>query len=153
MKKIIFVCTGNTCRSPMAEAMAYNIFCQKSIDIEVLSRGILVSCPSPASDNTIKLMKKQYPNILEHTAKVFRENEVDNDTLVLTMTIRHKEYLHILYPSISNNIYSLKDFINSAGDIIDPYGGTLEVYNECANEIRYLINELTKKIINMEENK
>ncbi|MCT4597584.1 MAG: low molecular weight protein arginine phosphatase [Vallitalea sp.] len=153
MKKIIFVCTGNTCRSPIAEVIANKIFYEKSIDIEVASRGIHVSYPSQASEYSIMLMKKQYPNIIEHISRAFRVDEVDTETLVLTMTIRHKEYLHMLYPNISNNIYTLKEFIDLSGDIVDPYGGTLEMYNECANEISYLINELTKKIINTEENK
>lgn len=151
MKRIIFVCTGNTCRSPMAEALAYKSFVDNDIDIKVSSRGILVTFPSPASEYTIEAVKEHYPDVIGHVATVFSEEEVDSETLVLTMTGRHKEYLHMTYPNIKENVLTLKEYVDELGDITDPFGSGKDVYVKCAEDIKVLIDKLVDKIKNMEE--
>ncbi|MCT4542028.1 MAG: low molecular weight protein arginine phosphatase [Vallitalea sp.] len=147
MKRIIFVCTGNTCRSPIAEALAIKSFSENNINIEVISRGILVSFPSPANEYTVDIVKNKYPNIKNHIAISFTEDEVDKDTLVLTMTESHKNYILVTYPNIKDNVATLKEYLDELGDVKDPYGCSKDVYMECANEISLLINKLTKKIL------
>ncbi len=155
MKRIIFVCTGNTCRSPIAEAMAYKFFQDRRIAVEVLSRGILVTLPSPANRHTMDMVEEDYPAIYKHVATSFCENEVDEETIVLTMTESHRQYLHMIYPHLISQIKTYMEYLGETGDIHDPYGGSKEVYHQCAGQIRELTSQLVdkiKKILNnMEE--
>ncbi|GMQ57680.1 low molecular weight protein arginine phosphatase [Vallitalea sediminicola] len=135
----------------MAEALANKNFSDNNIDIEVSSRGILVTFPSPASKYTVEAVKEHYPEVIKHVATVFSEDEVDRETLVLTMTCRHKAYLHMTYPSIKENILTLKEYLDEVGDITDPYGNGKDIYLKCAEDISVLIDKLVSKIKNMEE--
>lgn len=146
MKRIIFVCTGNTCRSPIAEAMAYKYFQDRNIPVEVLSRGILVTFPSPANRHTMDIVEKDYPAIYDHVATIFCENEVDEETMVLTMTDSHRQYLHVTYPHLMSQIKTYMEYLGETGDIQDPYGGSKEVYENCAEQIRELTRQLVDKM-------
>lgn len=155
MKRIIFVCTGNTCRSPLAEAMAYRYFQDENISVEVLSRGISVMSPSPANGHTRDIVKQDYPAIANHVATAFCEHEVEEETMVLTMTDNHKQYLHRLYPHLVSQIKTYREYLGEAGDIHDPYGGSKAIYDRCAKEIRdltlLLVEKINKNSYNMEE--
>ncbi|GMQ63025.1 hypothetical protein AN2V17_22570 [Vallitalea sp. AN17-2] len=135
----------------MAEALAYKSFDDNDIDIIVSSRGILVTFPAPASEYTVEAVKEDYPDVIGHVATAFSEEEVDSETLVLTMTDRHKEYLHMTYPNIKENVLTLKEYVDELGDITDPFGSGKDVYVKCAEDIKVLIDKLVNKIKNMEE--
>ena len=104
--KIIFVCTGNTCRSPMAEGIAKNLF----KDIEFKSAGLYVNENDEVSKNlTFEMV-----------------NECD---YIIPMTTSHKNHLLMLGVN-EDKLLSFKD------EIQDPYGASLEIYKQCAKQIK-----------------
>lgn len=134
---IVFVCTGNTCRSPMAEG----ILKAKSNEHTVSSRGLSVFFPAAAAENAVLVMQERGIDIAAHRAKQLAEDDVHNADLILTMTEGHRKILTTLFPSAKDKTHTLADFANLSGDIADPFGGSAETYRACADRIARLIEE------------
>ncbi|WP_425538564.1 low molecular weight protein arginine phosphatase [Microaceticoccus formicicus] len=138
MKKIAFICTGNTCRSPMAEG----IFNSIAKDYTASSMGLFPSF-SGAAKNAITVMDSMGIDIANHVSKGL--SGMDDYELILTMT---EDQSRLLKSELGlDNIYSLKEFTTGkAGDVADPYGGDLKEYELTANELKELIIKLVKKL-------
>lgn len=146
MKKIIFVCTGNTCRSPMAEAIAKNIFKNKDIKADVISRGLSVFSKAPMSSNSVKALENNNIAFSEHFSAPLTEHDISSADLILTMTKAHKDMLIAYDASISSKTYTLYGYITGEDcDIQDPYGGDYSEYENCFNELYNLIDKFTFK--------
>ncbi len=146
MKKysqIIFVCTGNTCRSPMAEALLKEYIGEKHFNI--ISRGLTVFDSSSANEFALRALKKKDINMESHRAKLFDMAECGSKTLVLTMTSSHKNIL--TQHGYKGDLYSIKEFMGIEGEVKDPYGGDMATYRKCADELERLIIQLGGKIL------
>ncbi len=136
--RLIFVCTGNTCRSPMAEALYNRMETVGSID--VASRGIVVLFPEPANPKACAVLKNNDLSIDNHTATPLLPEDVTDNTLILTMTGKQKQHIKENY-EMANEVYTIKEFVGLEGDVIDPYGGTLLDYEDCYNELSQLVKK------------
>ncbi len=151
-KHILFICTGNTCRSSMAEALFKDMLQNCGIDnIEVHSAGVAVFFPSGASSNAVEVMKNRNIDLSRHQSRQVTKEMVDTADLVLTMTVSHRERLVHLFPYAADKIFTLKEYVNDADmnrdfDIIDPFGGDLECYDKCADEIYACLQKLLEKL-------
>lgn len=149
MKKVIFVCTGNTCRSPMAEVIAKKIFDENKIGVQVFSRGVSVFFESGASNNAKEAVKKYGLNLSSHLSKQITQDDIDEGTLILAMTDGHKDFLLSGFASSRDKIYTLKNYVGcTENDIADPFGQAVEVYSKCCDDIYSCIVKLSVKIRN-----
>lgn len=140
---ILFVCTGNTCRSPMAAYIMDKIAVENDLDILIESAGIFAEGGQPASENAIKAMAEMGIDITEHRTQPVTEELIKKSDIILTMTQGQKK---LLEPLAKDKVYTLLEYSGSEGDISDPYGGDLEEYKETAQEIYDALTDAAEKM-------
>ena len=139
MKTVVFVCTGNTCRSPMAEGMFRVLLQQHGVtDVEVTSCGTGSFPGMPPSEYAVTVAAEYGADIAAHRSRPISHYLLEQGDLFVCMTAQQHEYLRHFLPS-----YSLR--ILSPTDISDPYGGDLEQYRTCALQIWEALQTLIKE--------
>ncbi|SHF00011.1 low molecular weight protein arginine phosphatase [Alkalibacter saccharofermentans] len=152
MKKILLVCTGNTCRSSMAKGIFEDLIKKegRNDEIAIDSAGISVYYSEGANPNAILAAREMGIDISSHISKQVDEYHIANSDLVLTMTTGQKEILKARYSGYAFKIFTLKEFEGDSKtwDIADPFGGSLDIYKRTAKEIKDAITNLinNKKI-------
>lgn len=146
MKKIVFVCSGNTCRSPMAEGLAKEIAKRLVFQVGICSRGIAVLEKEAANQLAIQALRVYDIDIKAHFAQQFMAEDFDEETIVLTMTQQHQIFLINKFPKYAEKVYTIKEFIGLTGDILDPFGESIEKYQACAEELNQIIEIIFGKV-------
>ncbi len=142
MKRVLFVCTGNTCRSPMAEALLRH---HGEGKFEVQSAGVFAYPGSDASIYAKEALIEKGISI-NHASKQINEALLDWADIVVTMTENHKEIVLGNYPNIEQKVYTLYGLTEGVSkDISDPFGGSLSIYKETLKEMEGLVQTLLKK--------
>ncbi len=162
MKKkflILFVCAGNTCRSPLAEIiMKEEIKRHRLSGIRVSSAGVSAIEGARASENARKTARNLGLSLARFRSKPLTRRRLALADLVLTMEDSHKKRITEEYPSYSEKVYLLSEYSGSGrGGIEDPAGRSEDGYMECAmilkDEIRRVIGKLKRKFINSRRRK
>lgn len=141
---IYFVCTGNTCRSPMAEAILKSMNLE---NVQVKSAGIYALDGGEMSENAKSVLQSEKIYI-EHQSSAVTLESLQWADLVLTMTVAHKSYILATFPQFKDKVYTLKEFTApySSQDISDPFGGNLQQYKQTYDELKYYIQQLQTKM-------
>ena len=149
-KKIIFVDKENVILSPMAEWIMKSILMDKSK--EICSRGLVVLFPEPRNMKVTDLLMSHSIPCEEQVSEAFEPEEIDQQTLVLTMNFMEKVKL-IEEFELSQQVYTLKEFAEEEEegealepDVQDPYSGDEEVYEESYIEIKDLLYKVKKRL-------
>ena len=138
MKNILFVCTGNTCRSPMAEGI-YN-----HLSSGASSRGLSAE-GGIASEKAIVIMEKMGIDISKHESKQLTLDDVKNADFIFTMTIGHKNVILSACPEAEDKVFTLGEYAGGE-DVADPYGGSEAVYEKCARQLYEYIERIIEKL-------
>ena len=150
--KIMFICTGNICRSAMAEGMMKKLIKDNNInDIEVYSCGIYAETGDYATYNAVEAMKYYDVNIENHRATNIRDSKINEMDIILCATMSHKQSVVYLYPNLKEKVYTMKEYAKIDNnkqdmDIKDPWGYDINVYENCAREISNCLDMIIQNI-------
>lgn len=142
MKKVLFVCTGNTCRSPMAQGIFNKIAKENNLNYFAESAGTITMTGIPVSENA-KLVCKEFGIDLSRMRSTdIYDVELSDYDVIFAITQEHKKSLL----QIGADESVVKVLAEEAGGIADPYGESVEVYRACRDEIYEAINNAVKEL-------
>ena len=141
MIKILFVCSGNTCRSVMAEKICNNYAKKHKLKVKAESAGIYANKGEKASAETINALKNIKIRNIKHSSTQFCLDNLFNYDYCIAVTQDIKNYIGKF-----NNVFCFQDFISEATDIIDPYGKIQQEYDKTCNQTQQYIIKLLKII-------
>ena len=133
MKTILFVCTGNSCRSVMAVEMFKKMLGGDKDKINILSAGVGTMPGMRASEYTIKVLQREGIDATSHRSIAISKDMIQNADLVIAMDRFHKNRIVEIDPSAKNKTHVLREFKKAPDEILepeilDPIGRPLEVY-------------------------
>ncbi|MCL2337320.1 MAG: low molecular weight protein arginine phosphatase [Firmicutes bacterium] len=141
-KRILFVCTGNTCRSVMAAALARQALAAKPLagaSVEIGSAGLAALPGDGASPGAITVMGEKGVDLRGHGAVLLTRRDVEQADLVLTMSAGHREALVRLAPQCAGKIHTVAQYAGRHGDVPDPFGRDDQVYRQVAALLETLV--------------
>lgn len=144
---ILFVCTGNTCRSPMAAALAIDRFLRephKGAGIRVLSAGISAGEGLPATPEAVEAVRRLGASMPAHRSTMLTRELIDQAGAIYCMTADHARMVLQAAPDAADRVFLLDP---DGQDIPDPLGGPPHLYDETAQRIRGLVERRLQELV------
>ena len=141
MDKIVFICTGNTCRSPMAEGLFKALNGEQKTGLEAISAGIFTNNGMSASENAVIAAKELGADISNHKSQMLNGDIVNDAKYLVCMTGAHYDQILLKFPNVSDKLFTL-----SPTDINDPFGGNIDEYRSCSMQIKSAVESIIERL-------
>lgn len=143
MHSVLFVCTANMCRSPMAEALFEEIIRDEGESEEwwIDSAGVSTFDGGPATDNTQIVAAERGLDLGSHRSTLATRQVVEPFSLVLVMEERHRQMMREAYPEFADRIFLITEMRGGTEDVHDPIGTDIANYRAMADEVNSILVE------------
>jgi protein-tyrosine-phosphatase len=145
MKKVLFVCAGNICRSPMAEAFFNRLAGERELPLRAESAG-LYPVMDQATEEAIEAASAYGVDLFGHQSRQLSEALVSEADLILAMTEMHTIQIEDRFADARGKTFTLLGFIGENGNIADPYGQSLAEYRRCAHRIWAAVEKVVDRL-------
>jgi len=149
---VLFVCTANICRSPMAVALFKTVLAENGIDPtswRIESAGTWAPQGQPAAPEMVEILAGRGLKIARHRSRMVTIKMLDDFPLILTMEAGHKEAILAEFRSLKGKVFLLSEMASESGSVEDPTGGPPEAYLKTADEIERLLRQGLPRIIEL----
>lgn len=140
-KTILFVCTGNICRSPMAEGLMRHFLASRK-DITVASAGVNAQRGNAASEAAVIALAEEGIDLRGFRSQPVSEELLERSTHIITMTRDHKRLLTLFFPEHESKIRLLGEFTRGGGDVPDPIGQGVATYKRCRDVMKSALAQI-----------
>jgi protein-tyrosine-phosphatase len=142
-RSVLFVCTANQCRSPMAEALLKSLVAERGeADCwQIQSAGTWAEQGRSATQLSQIVLRQRNVDLSDHRSRPIDPNLLASTSVVLVMTRHHQEAIRAEFPEAQGKVYLLSQLIDLDFDIADPYGGSLDDYELCATDLQNILTQ------------
>jgi len=145
-RRILFVCTGNICRSAMAEHLLRHWAAQRGLPVEVRSCGIAAEGWYEVPEHARRLLAAEGVPAFEHKPKLLTRDQLRWADEVLVMADHHKEHIWELYPEFTGKIRLLRAAAGFGDyDVADPMGKSYQIFSDCLGVLKESLESLLRQ--------
>lgn len=146
--RVLFICTGNTCRSPMAEHLLRQAARDRGwTDLQVESAGTAAVAGAMAAREAVSALGALGMDVSGHRARLLTPTVITAADVILTMKRDHKEHVLANFPQSAGKVFTLGEFVGENGlEVPDPYGGSVEIYRQAAGHLQGIMVRVVARL-------